>query len=91
VVGVDRPGEAAITEMAKASVTEDEYPLRLAAVTRNPRCAAWPTLSWDISEREGIQPGISQGMTARCPFEVVPGTALCIRHLTGEKIPGELA
>jgi hypothetical protein len=44
----------------------------------------------DISDEEGIRPGVSRVMTARCPFEVVPGTDLCSRHLNGEKIPGEL-
>lgn len=81
---------AAATDMAKVSMTEDEYPLRLAAATRNPRCVAQAKLPWDISEEEGIRPGVSRVMTARCPFEVVPGTDLCVRHLNGEGIPGEL-
>ncbi len=83
--------EAAITDMAKVSMTEDEYPLRLAAATRNPRCVAQAELPRDISEEEGIRPGVNRAMTARCPFEVVLGTDLCVRHLNGEKIPGELA
>ena len=48
-------------------------------------------LSRDLSEEAGIRPGVSLVMPARCPFEVVPGTDLCVRHLNGEEIPGELA
>ena len=71
-------------------MTEDEYPLRLAAATGNPRCVAQIHLIRDISEEEGIRPRISSGISASCPFEAVPGTDLCVRHLNGEKIPGEL-
>jgi hypothetical protein len=77
--------------MVKVSMTEDEHPLRLAAATRNPRCVAQAKLAWDISEEEGIRPGVNRVMTARCPFEVVPGTDLCVRHLNSEQIPGEIA
>jgi hypothetical protein len=72
-------------------MTEDEYPLGLAAATGNPRCVAQIKLSRDLSEEERIRPGVSWVMAARCSFEVVPGTDLCVRHLNGEKIPGELA
>ena len=68
-------------------MTEDEYPLRLAAMTGNPRCEAQIKMSRDLSEEEGIRPGVSLVMPARCPFEVVPGTDLCVRHLNGEEIP----
>ena len=34
-------------------MTEDEYPLRLAAATRNPRCVAQVGLPRDLSEEEG--------------------------------------
>lgn len=88
--GAGRTARAATTDLARVSMTEDEYPLRLAAATRNPRCVAQAKLSWDISEEEGIRPGVSRVMTACCPFEVVPGTDLCVRHLNGEEIPGEL-
>ncbi len=68
-------------------MTEDEYPMRLAAATGNPRCTGRVRLSHDLSKDEGsdIRPGISYVSHARCPFEVVPGTDLCIRHLNGEE------
>jgi hypothetical protein len=45
----------------------------------------------DLSEEEGIRPGVSLVMPARRPFEVVPGMDLCVRYLNGAEIPGELA
>lgn len=81
---------SAASQDPEISVTEDEYPLRLAAVTRNPRCVARVELPRDLSEEEGIRPGVNRVMSARCPFEVVPETDLCVRHLNGEKISEEI-
>jgi hypothetical protein len=38
-------------------MTEDEYPLRLAAATRRPRCMGQIKLPRDLPEEEGSRPG----------------------------------
>lgn len=69
-------------------MTEDQYPLRLAAATGNPRCVALIKLSGDLSEEEGIRPGISRVMPARCPFEVVPERICASVISTARRSPG---